>query len=404
METYDPRRPETQADPYPALAELRTRNPVSWNGVLRGWVVTRYRDVQTVLADPRFSSNRIAPFLGGLPPARRVALSGLERVLTRWAVLADPPAHARLRRALAGLFTPDATMALKERARSVAAELIDRAAASGTLDLIADFAGPLPSTVIAGMVGLAAPEVRRFAAWSDDVAVFLGGEPAAANTYDRAAYRLAEMEAQLRAVVRARRATASRGDAIDRLMATEADGTPLDEDEIAACLILILLAGQQATMDLIGNGVLTLLRHPAELARLRTNPDLLTSAIEETARYESPTACVTRIASVTAEVGGRKITRGSCLFLMLNAANRDAQHFAEPDRFDIARDDIRHVAFGHGLHECLGAALARLQAQVAVQTLLDRYGEIELVEPRPAWREGFAQRGLTSLKLRIRRQ
>ena len=404
METYDPRRPETHADPYPALAELRARNPVSWNGVLRGWVVTRYRDVQTVLADPRFSSDRIAPFLNGLPPARRVALSGLERVLTRWAVLADPPAHARLRRALAGLFTPDATTALKEHARSAAAELIDRAAAGGTFDMIADVAAPLPGSVIAEMVGLPAPEVRRFAAWSDDVVVFLGGEPAAANTYDRAAYRLAEMEARLRAVVRARRTAASHCDAIDRLMAAEAGGTPLDEDEIVACLILVLLAGQQTTTDLIGSGVLTLLRNPTELARLRATPDLLAPAIEEIARYESPTACLTRIASVPAEIGGRKITRGSSLFLMLNAANRDAQRFAEPDRFDIARGDGGHVAFGHGPHECLGGALARLQAQVALQTLLARCSEIELADERVSWRDGFAQRGLTSLKLRVRRQ
>lgn len=403
METYDPRRPAIHADPYPALAELRARNPVSWNGVLRGWMVTRHRDVEMVLADSRFSSNRIAPFVGGLPPARRVALSGLERVLSRWAILADPPAHARLRGAMAALFAADAIAALQECARSMAASLIDRVAADGSLDLIADFAGPLPGAVMAEMLGLPASEVRRFAAWADDVAVFLGGEPPAANSYDRAAYRLAEMEARFRTIVRTRRTSASRGDMIDRLMAAQADGNPLDEDEVVACLVLVLLVGQRTTTDLIGNGVLTLLRHPAELARLRHNPNLLAPAIEEIARYESPTACVTRIASVAGEIGGRKIARGSSLFLMLNAANRDAEHFPEPDRFDIGRRDISHLAFGHGLHECLGAALARIQAKVAIQALLERCAEIELLDQHPAWRGGFAQRGLTSLKLRVRR-
>jgi cytochrome P450 len=402
METYDPRRPETHADPYPALAELRARNPVSWNGALRGWVVTRYGDVQTVLGDPRFASDRIAPFLKGLPPARRVALSGLERVLSRWTILADPPAHARLRGAVAALFTADATAVLEERARSMAESLIERAPADGAWDLIADFAGPLPGAVMAELLGLPAQDITRFAAWSDDVAVFLGGEQAAPNTYDRAAYRLAEMDGRFRTMVRTRGTTPSRGDAIDLLMAAPLDGNPLDEDEIVACLILVLLAGQQTATDLIGNGALTLLRHPAELARLRDNPDLLAPAIEEMARYESPTASVTRVASATAEIGGRKIARGSCLFLMLGAANRDPERFPVPDRFDIARADIRHLSFGHGAHECLGAALARRQARVAIQTWLERCPEIELLDRRPAWRPGFAQRGLASLKLRVR--
>jgi cytochrome P450 len=395
METYDPRRPEIQADPYPALAELRARNPFAWNSVLRGWVVTRYRDVRDLLLDRRFSSNRITPFMEALPPARRVALSGLERVLTRWAVLADPPAHARLRAALVQVFSPDAVAALRPRVQSVAATLLDRAARGGGLDFIAAFAAPLASEVMSDLLGLPAPDLRRFAAWSDDV--FLSATQVPANKYDRAAYRLAEMEAQFRALVRARRTTASRGDLVDGLVAAD-----LDDDEIVASLILILLAGHQTTVDLIGNGLWALLRHPGELARLRANPGLIGSAVEELLRFESPTACVSRVASTAIELGGRRIARGDTMFLMLNAANRDAAQFAEPDRLDIGRADNRHLAFGHGMHDCLGAPLARLHAQGALPPLLERFADIDLVDARAVWRDGFAQRGLMALRLRVR--
>ena len=397
MESYDPRRPEIQADPYPALAALRARNPVAWNAALRGWLVTRYPDVRNALSDSRFSSNRITPLMEGLPPARRVALSGPERILTRWLMMADAAAHARLRHALSGMFAPSAIAALQTRAKVVAGELLDRAAAGGTLDAVADFASPLSSAVIAGTLGLPLQDVHRFAAWFDDVAIFFTGAQEATNRYDRAAYRLAEMDAHLRAIVRERLKIPSRGDAVDSLVAGG-----LDEDELVASVILILFAGHQTTANLIGNGVLSLLRHPAELARLRARSDVVASAIEEMLRYESPTACVSRIATAATELGGRRIARGDTVWLMINAANRDAAQFPEPDRFDLTRADNRHLAFGHGVHECVGATLARLHAQAAFSTLLERFPVIELADERPSWRDGFMQRGLAALKMRVR--
>ena len=397
MEIYDPRRPEILADPYPALAELRARNPVAWNAVLRGWVLTRHQDVRDALADPRFSSNRITPLMESLPPARRVALSGPERILTRWLTMADPPAHAKLRHALGGLFAPDAIAALQARVKAVAGELLNRAAAGGSLDAITDFAAPLSDAVIAGMLGLLPQDVRKFAMWSDDVAIFFAGAPDASNKYDRAAYRLAEMDAHVRAVVRERRVSAARGDAVDSLIAAG-----LDDDELVASVILILFAGHRTTMDLIGNGLLSLLRHPTELVRLRASPDLLAPALEEILRYESPVGCASRIAQVTVEIGGRRIARGDHVWLMINSANRDATQFPEPERFDITRPDNRHLAFGHGVHECLGAALARRQAQGALSALLERFEVIELADGRALWRDNLMHRGLAVLNVRAR--
>lgn len=397
MENYDPRQPEIRADPYAALAALRARNPVAWNAALRGWVVTRYQDVRTALSDPRFSSNRITPLMEGLPPARRVALSGPERILTRWLTMSDPPAHAKLRAALNGVFASEPIAGLQARIQSVAAELLDRAAAKGSLEAIAEFADPLASMVTAAMLGLAPQDVQRFAAWSDDVAVFFAGPRDAANKYDRAAYRIAEIDAQVRAIVRERGKTPLRGDAFDSLVAAD-----LDEDELVASMILILFAGHQTTVDLIGNGLLLLLRHPVEQGRLRASRDLIASAIEEMLRYESPTACVSRIVSAATEFQGRRIARGDTVWLMINAANRDAAQFSEPDRFDIARADNRHLAFGRGVHECLGAALARLQARIAFGALLDRFPVVELAGEPVSWRDNVMRHGLAALKMSVR--
>ncbi len=399
MEIYDPRRPEIRADPYAAFAELRTRAPVSWSGCLRGWLVTRYRDVRAALLDVRFRSDRVTPLMAGLPPARRLALAGLERILARWTLFADPPAHARLREALGAAFRPSAIAALRGPAQTLAAQLADRAATSGSLELIGDFAAPFAAGVIGILLGLPASEVSRFAAALDDVSVFLGGSPGAANAYDRAAYRLTEVEAELRALLRRRR-TESRANAIDALAGAQT-GAALDEDELIASLMLILFAGYQTATGLIGNGVLALLRHPAELTRLRSDSGLAPSAVEELARYDGPTAWVTRTAGEDVEIAGRRIRRGDRLFLVIASANRDDAEFPDPDRLDVARFDNRHLAFGHGAHDCLGAPVARLQTEIALQTLLARWGRIELADEPTAWRDGGVLRGPTALNLSV---
>ncbi len=398
---YDPRRPEIFADPYPVYAKLRQDNPVCWSPVLRGWVLTRYSDVRAALFDSRLSADRITPFMESLPPARRVALSGLERILTRWAVFVDPPTHTRLRGLMNKAFTSRAIEALRPKIEAVTGRLVDAMARRGQADLIADFAYPLPATVIAHILGVPEADIDRFKTWSDNLAHFVGSSQATPNKYDRAAYGLAEMDEYFRRIVRARRAGPQRDDVIGLLVTAEEQGGALSEDELVATSILVLFAGHETTANLIGNGLLALLKHPDQLAALRDHPDLDESAIEELLRYDSPAASVTRVAKEQVEFGGRRIAKGDRLFLMLNSANRDAEQFADPDRVDIRRSDNRHLAFGYGPHYCIGAPLARLEGQIAFRMMLSGLRDIALAEPNVEWSDSLVLRGAKAIRLRF---
>jgi cytochrome P450 len=401
-ESFDPRKPEIMADPYPAFAEMRAQNPVAWSPILKGWLLTRYSDVRAALFDTRLSADRITPFMESLPPARRVALSGLERILTRWAVFVDPPAHTRLRGLMNTAFTPRAIESLQPRIQAIVDRLIDAVMPAGRMDLIADFAYPLPATVIAGMLGVPDEDVERFKSWSDNLAAFVGGAQATPSKYERAAYGLSEMDAYFRAIVRDRRGGKARDDIIGGLVAAEEDGRALSEDELVATAVLILFAGHETTANLIGNGLLALLKHPGEIARLRAQPQLAATAIEELLRYDSPAASVTRVAKQTVEYGGRRIAAGDRLFLMINSANRDGEQFPDPDRLDVGRADNRHIAFGYGPHYCIGAPLARLEGQIAFTRLLARLGDIALEEAPLEWSDNLVLRGAKAIPLCFR--
>jgi cytochrome P450 len=401
-ESFDPRKPEIMADPYPAFAEMRAQNPVAWSPILKGWLLTRYSDVRAALFDTRLSADRITPFMESLPPARRMALSGLERILTRWAVFVDPPAHTRLRGLMNTAFTPRAIESLQPRIQAIVDRLIDAVMPAGRMDLIADFAYPLPATVIAGMLGVPDEDVERFKSWSDNLAAFVGGAQATPSKYERAAYGLSEMDAYFRAIVRDRRGAKARDDIIGGLVAAEEDGRALSEDELVATAVLILFAGHETTANLIGNGLLALLKHPGEIARLRAQPQLAATAIEELLRYDSPAASVTRVAKQTVEYGGRRIAAGDRLFLMINSANRDGEQFPDPDRLDVGRADNRHIAFGYGPHYCIGAPLARLEGQIAFTRLLARLGDIALEEAPLEWSDNLVLRGAKAIPLCFR--
>lgn len=401
-DVFDPRRPEIMADPYGAFTTLRLKTPVYWSPVLKGWVLTRYVDVRAALHDPRLSADRITPFMDSLPPARRVALSGLERILTRWAVFVDPPVHTRLRGLMNKAFTPRAIEKLRGRIAEIVDQLIERIASRGRMDLIADFAYPLPATVIAGMLGVPEKDVERFKSWSDDLAAFVGSGQATPQKYERACYGLSEMDAYFRAIIRERRNSPTKGDVIGGLVAAEEGGRVLSEDELVATAVLILFAGHETTANLIGNGMVALLRHPAELEKLRARPEIAESAVEELLRYDSPAASVTRVAKETVQIAGRRIAAGDRLFLMINAANRDAEQFKDPDRLDLERPDNRHIAFGYSAHYCIGAPLARLEGEIAFVRLLTRLHDIELERQDLEWSDNLVLRGAREIPLRFR--
>jgi cytochrome P450 len=401
---YDPRRPEEIADPFPSFARLRAEDPVHWSEVLGGFVLTRYRDVRMALFDRRLSADRITPFRDHLPAGERASLNDLLAMLGLWAVFNDPPQHTRRRALLNKAFTPRRVAALRPAIETLVANLVDAIAGRPRFDLIADFAYPLPATVIAGMIGVPASDLDRFKAWSDDIALFVGSALATPDKRSRALGGMREIAEYFRGMVAEHRRF-PREDILGALIAAEEDGARLSDDEIVASAVFLLFAGHETTTNLIGNGMLALLRHPQELARLRADSALAPAAVEEILRYDGPTQAMTRIALEEIELAGaqgepRRIPRGARIFALLNAANRDGEVFAEPDRFLIARGESRHLAFGFGAHFCLGAPLARLEGEIGLKALATRLPDLALDDPAPPWSDSFVLRGVKSLKVR----
>lgn len=399
---YDPRRPEVIANPFPVFAELRRRDPVHWSDVLGGWVLTRYRDVRQVLNDARFSADRITPFRDHLQPDARAQVAALLKTLGLWAVFNDPPAHTRRRALLNKAFTSRAVMALRPLIERIVAHLISRVAPRGEMDLIADFAYPLPASVIAGMIGVPLEDLDRFKTWSDEIAAFVGSALATPDKRERGERGAREMSAYFRGIIADHRRR-PKDDILSGLLAAEEAGIGLSEDELVASCILLLFAGHETTTNLIGNGMLALLRHPEAVAALRRDPGLAAGAVEEMLRYDGPTQAMTRIAREDVRLGEASplIRTGERVFALLNAANRDPDVFANPERFDVARGDSRHLSFGFGIHFCLGAPLARLEGQIAVRALVERLPDLALGVDQPEWSDSLVLRGVKALPVRF---
>ncbi len=393
---YDPRRPEILADPYPVLHHLQDEDPVHWSEILGGWVLTRYDDVKAALGDPRLSSDRITPFVNHYAKGGGGELGELGRLVGLWAVFTDPPTHTRLRGLMNRAFTSRAVEQLRPRIEEIVAELLGAVQPSGRMDVIRDFAYPLPITVIAEMIGVSREDREAFKIWSDELAAFIGSASATPGKYERAARAISAMADYFRRMIPARRANPTE-DIMSALVAAWERDDPRGEDELVASCILLLFAGHETTTNLIGNGVLALLRHPAQARALRDRADLTASAVEEILRYDGPTPTMVRVAVEDIGLEGRTIRRGDRVFTMINAANRDPRQFAEPDRLDLARANNRHIAFGYGIHFCLGAPLARLEAQIALPALLRALGEPALDIGEPAWLDSLVFRGVKSL-------
>ncbi len=394
--TYDPRRPEVLADPYPVLHQLQDEDPVHWSEILGGWVLTRYDDVKAALGDTRLSSDRITPFVNHYAKGRGGELGELGRLVGLWAVFTDPPTHTRLRGLMNRAFTSRAVEQLRPRIEEIVAELLGAVQPLGRMDVIRDFAYPLPITVIAEMIGVPREDREAFKIWSDELAKFIGSAFATPDKYERAARAITAMADYFRRMIPARRANPHE-DIMSALVAAWERDDPRGEDELVASCILLLFAGHETTTNLIGNGVLALLRHPAQARALRDRADLTGSAVEEILRYDGPTPAMVRVAVEDIGLEGHTIRRGDRVFTMINAANRDPRQFAEPDRLDLARVNNRHIAFGYGIHFCLGAPLARLEAQIALPALLCALGEPALDVSEPAWLDSLVFRGVTSL-------
>lgn len=386
---FDPRLPDFHADPYPFYDRLRTHAPVyAWEGSGITFV-TRFEDCSNLLHDHRLGIGEFTP-----PPP---SLRPLFELQTRWILLKDPPDHTRLRSLVYKAFTPRMIEKLRGTIQRITDQLLDRVQARGEMDLIADLAYPLPLTVITTLLGVPPEDHHKVRDWSDALARVLDLTDDLAICV-RATEATIAFTAYLRELLDQRRAD-PRDDLLSALVAVEEPSATIGPAEIEANCILLLLAGHETTRNLIGNGILALLRYPDQLHLLRQNPALIQGAIEELLRFESPVQMTGRTVLEEITVRGQTLRRGQRIGLMLGAANRDPEKFESPHRLDITRKPNPHLAFGGGIHFCLGAPLARLQGQIAVNTILRRMPNLALAIDTPVYNGNYLLRGLQNLPL-----
>jgi len=389
--------PEVLADPYPLFHQLRSEDPVHWDPFLHAWVVTRYKDVVTVLH--HYSAQR-TPTPEQLAAMGLASLNPIAEIMVKQMLFLDPPAHARLRGLASQAFTPQRVEVLRWHIREITNRLLDKVQAKGHMDVIADLAEPLPCIVTAEMLGVPVDDYQQLKAWSQDFAEMLGNFQHNPEHASRIRASVLEMADYFRSAMREQRLHPREG-LVSSLMNAEIQGDRLSDEEVIANCIVTMVGGQETTTNLIGNGVLALLRNPEQLEKLRCNLSLIPSAVEELLRYESPSQHTARLAPEDTILGGRRIGKRQAVIAVMAAGNRDPERFADPDRLDITRADNRHLAFGWAAHFCFGAALARIEGQVAFELMLRRLPHWSLEAGRLVWRSNLGLRGLTSLPLRF---
>jgi cytochrome P450 len=392
--------PAFAADPFPFYEELRESGPVRRAITARGieaWLVTRYEDGLAALSDPRLSSDlRDASDTRLLDQLPRTERESFLRSMIR----VGPPDHTRLRRLVSAAFTARRVAALRPRVQEITDRLLDAVVPAGRADLVADLALPLPVTVISELLGVPPEDQERFRGWS--AALARGLDPDFLLPEDEVARRMqarGEFGEYFTELIEQRRA-APREDLLSRLVAVSDQGDVLSRDELLATCVLLLTAGHETTVNLIGNGALALLGDPAQLACFREHPENRAAAVEELLRYDPPVQFTARTALVDTELGGHPVREGEYVLLLTAAANRDPAVFTDPDKLDLLRPAKPHLSFGHGIHFCLGAPLARLEGQIALGKLFER--EVAL-RPQPLhYRDNIILRGLAELPVTIR--
>lgn len=417
-------RDEIRANPYPFYEQLRNQDPVHWDEQMGFWVLTRYADIDSLYTDERFS--RAQGLMRGferLPDSEQRIVERVYDSFSKTVFYADPPYHTHLRGLMNHAFTPRRVERLRPYIQETVNELLDAAQNNGEIDIIHDLAYPLPVMVIAELLGLPASDRARFKEWSDDLFAILGTvRQKPAHLLERAARSLNEMTNYVKDLSRKRRVS-PQDDLLTALLSVTEDerlacprphgsssphsagavipereaSSTLTEEELVSNINILLSTGHETTTHLIGNGILALVEHRDQLERLQARPALLSAAIEEILRYDSPVQITYRSALADAEIRGKLIRRGDLVNSILGSANRDPERFSNPDRFDITRSEGRHLGFGIGIHFCIGAPLVRLEAEVVFETILRRFPNISLAAETLEWQEHPIFRGLKSL-------
>ena len=381
-------------DPYPRYEQLRSEDPVHWNEGVQAWIVTRYQDILDALKDPRLSSATISPLL----QRAGAGDEGLEQTFLGMMLFSDPPDHTRLRSLANKAFTPHVLEGIRSQIQDNVDRLLDDVQEKRSMEVISGLAYPLPSIVISEILGVADGEEERFKKWTNALARFLGNIREAPENVGAARESVSELTEFLSETVAKRRAD-PKNDLLSALVTAEDQGDSFSEHELYSMCIMLIFAGHETTTNLIGNGILALLQNPLQLERLRQQPSLIESAVEETIRYNGPVQSISRIALEDLRIGDTQIGEGDRISLTLGAANRDPERFSDPDRFDIERSEGRPIGFGFGIHFCLGAALARMESQAAIGTVVKRWPDLRLGEHALEWQNNPVLRGLKALPI-----
>ena len=380
--------PDFYRNPYPVYSALRRHDPVHWDEEHELWVLTRYTDVAAALVSPGL--------VRGAGELTMEADDPLRRVLSRMMLFSEPPRHTRLRSLANRAFTPRRVEGMRVRIQAIVDELFERIGGRRDVDLVADLAYPLPVIVISEMLSLPRVDIGLFKRWSDDIIAYSAG---AIDMEERARTSVTALLSHLNEMVG--RLRGHPDTIMSALVEAQSAGSQLDEEELLANAILLLMNGHETTTDTIGNGVLALLQNPDQLKKLQAHPELMMSATEEMMRYDGAVQLRGVRSAQELKIGGKEIASGETVYMVIGAANRDAEQFAEPDRLDIERSPNRHLEFGQGIHFCLGAALARAESQIAIHSLLARCPGLELGSDRLEWKSVPVFRGLKSLPIHV---
>lgn len=395
---FNPMSPGFLADPYSMYRDLLEHNPVSWNAMMEVWVLARYEDVDFVLTHPTMSADRqrARNRFAQMAAEQQQEFGPFSRAQTM--LSSDPPQHTRLRRLVSKAFTPRAVEDLRPRIQEIVDFLLDEVEKKGSMDLTHDVAYPLPVIVIAEMLGVPPEDRANFKEWSDEVVATLGGPFTPPDVLERARSAVNALADYLMPIIKERREH-PQNDLISGLIAAEEQGQVLSEDEIFSTTILLLIAGNETTTNLIGNSMYALLTHPEQLKLLQDDPSLIKSATEELLRFAGPVQATGRVLKEDMTIAGEQMTEGQTAFVLLGAANRDkAKWGPTANDLDLTRNPTDHLAFGDGIHFCLGAPLARAEAQITIGTLIRRFPNLRL-DGDPEWGGTFIIRGVRKLPL-----
>ncbi len=394
---------EVLQDPYPIYARLHEEGPLHFVDVGSKWAVwsvVSHAECSSIAKDPRLSAKRAQQMLLPLPLSRQAEFSELARMFSLWLIFMDPPEHTRLRKLLNKGFSPAAVEGLRPQVEAIVDGMLKPLKPGSEFELLREFANPMPVRIILEMLGIPQDQHDTFGDWSRAIALFRGSPDRTVEHARAAQDALIALTEFFRKTVAQRRRNKG-NDLISLLIDIEEEGEVLTEDELYAQCIALLFAGHETTRNLIGNGMYTLLRHPQETAELRENPEMIRSAVEELLRFESPVQFTARVLKEDMEVCGQRIPKKWTMLCMLGAANRDPKQFKDPNQLNLKRLNNQHLAFSAGPHFCIGSQLARLEGQIAIQNLVQRFPNMKLTGPQPEWASTFGLRGLKNLQVTL---